>query len=80
MTRPEIDVLKDTLTVPQVAEICRVNRVTVTRWIQAGRLRAIRPPTGTPLYIRKEDFAEFWGGYVFTDAEKGVANDPQKDD
>jgi excisionase family DNA binding protein len=68
----EISDLQETLTVLQVANICQVSRVTVTRWIGRGLLRAIRPPTGGALKIRKEDFEEFVGRYKFTTTKEGA--------
>ena len=68
--KPEVINLENTLTVSQVAKICRVSGVTVTRWIKAGRLVAIRPPSGRPFYIKEVDFLAFMSGYTYTNEEK----------
>jgi excisionase family DNA binding protein len=75
----EISDLEESLTVSDIAGICKVNRVTVTRWIHTGRLLAIRPPTGKPLRVRKEDFAVFMDGYKYTNRRKEGEDGDQKE-
>jgi len=66
MSKPvEKEDLQEALTVTQIAKLCRVNRVTVTRWIHKGLIPAIQPPTGKPFFVRKEDFVKFFNGYRF---------------
>ena len=45
------------LTIPDVAEFCRVSERTVRRWIKAGELPAIR--LGRQWRIAKKDFERF---------------------
>lgn len=40
------DISERLLTSGEVAELFRVNRITVTRWAAAGRLTSIRTPGG----------------------------------
>ena len=54
MTRTETDFY----TIPQAAQIFRVNRVTLWRWIKAGRLTAHQMPTGH-YRIRGDDLRRF---------------------
>jgi excisionase family DNA binding protein len=44
----------DLLTVVEVAELLRVSRGTVTRWIRLGQLRAVRLPSGTYRIARRD--------------------------
>ncbi len=67
---PKFSDLEDTLTVQQIAKTCKVSEVTVTRWIKRGRIVAIRPPSGRPFHIKKEDFLAFWSGYTYTSTRK----------
>lgn len=54
------------LTTQEVADLLRVSRHTVTRWIRSGRLRAIAITVGKqPVYrIRESDFRTFLRRYV----------------
>jgi excisionase family DNA binding protein len=45
-------------TAAEVAELCRVDAATVRRWIDAGKLPAIRLPGGN-LRIRRSDVDAF---------------------
>jgi excisionase family DNA binding protein len=58
------------LTVEQIAGILKVERVTVRRWIAAGRLRAFRPAGGRLWRVQAADFLRFVKG-----GSKGQANE-----
>ncbi len=49
----------DYLSIPEVAELLRVHRTTVWRWVVRGRLQAIRVGDRT-LRIRRQDIAALW--------------------
>ena len=57
MSSPEdqIESPDDLLTAGEVAERYRVNRMTVSRWVRAGTLPAIRPGGGRILRFRRSD-------------------------
>jgi len=48
------------LTPLEVAEILKVSRITVYRWIKDGKLKAVKP--GGVVRIRKEDLRKFIEG------------------
>ena len=50
------------LTVEQIAGLLKVERVTVRRWIAAGRLRAFRPAGGRLWRVQEADFQRFVKG------------------
>ena len=45
----------DLLTATEVADQYRVSRMTVSRWVKAGRLPAIRLAGGNRMRFRRED-------------------------
>lgn len=49
-------------TVKSVADHCMVSKITVRRWIKAGKLLAIKLPSGH-YRIRLTDFEDFLGKY-----------------
>lgn len=46
---------EDLLTTAEVAERLRVSRMTVSRWVRAGQIRAIRLPGGRALRFHPAD-------------------------
>lgn len=49
---------KNSYTIGDICSLTGVNRITVSRWIDAGKLRALKDNRGK-YYIRGEDFEEF---------------------
>ena len=79
-TKPNIiDDLRDSVTVAEVAEACKVNRVTVMRWLQRGYLHGIQPPTGGPWRINKAGFLDFLGKYKPATTTKEGEDGDQKE-
>ena len=50
------------LTIKQVAQEMEVNPMTVRRWIESGRLKAIKPFKGAKISIEKEELERFKKG------------------
>jgi excisionase family DNA binding protein len=53
-----IDPRKKIYSITQAAALCKLNRVTLWRWIRSGKLRAYQTPTGQ-YRIKQEDLESF---------------------
>jgi excisionase family DNA binding protein len=53
-----INARKNIYSITQAAELCKLNRVTLWRWIRSGKLRAYQTPTGQ-YRIKQEDLESF---------------------
>jgi excisionase family DNA binding protein len=60
LRRSDIERMKF-LTIKEVCEILKVSRLTVIRWVRAGKLPAFKPGKGRGWRIRRADFDEFVG-------------------
>lgn len=50
------------LTIKQVADEMEVNPMTVRRWIESGRLKAIKPFKGARITVEKDELDKFKKG------------------
>ena len=75
-----MDDLRDSVTVSEVAEACKVNRITVMRWLQRGYLHGIQPPSKGPWRINKAGFLDFLANYrPATTRKEGEEGGDQKE-
>jgi excisionase family DNA binding protein len=50
------------LTIKEICAILKISRITVIRWIRAGKLPAFKPGEGRGWRVHRSDFDEFVGG------------------